>query len=189
MVGAIGPRKWKTYAELRCDKMYPSVVTYPAESLRPGETCTLFGLTATVSALFPMSWWLRSDVQSLRERGVLHVERIETTNGHIWSFLEIQSPNEPKCLSGQTSMVKVTLELGQCRLGNWCGDVLLDTWAGLNVAYPLMGLRGTRLTWIPEGGDVGGDKNELRVTCKSWQLEWSRRENPVLINLRNTCIN
>ena len=43
-------------------------------------------------------------------------------------------------------MVKVTLELGQCRLGNRCGNILLDAWAGLNVAYPLMGLRGTGLT-------------------------------------------
>ena len=68
-------------------------------------------------------------------------------------------------------MVKVTLELGQRRLDNRCGNVLLDAWAGLNVAYPLMGLRGTGLTWIPEGGDVGGDKNELRVTRESWQLE------------------
>ena len=49
-------------------------------------------------------------------------------------------------MSGQTSMVKVTLELGQRRLGNRCGNVLLDAWAGLNVAYPLMGLRGTGLT-------------------------------------------
>ena len=49
-------------------------------------------------------------------------------------------------LSGQTSMVKVTLELGQRRLGNRWGNVLLDAWAGLNVAYPLMGLRGTWLT-------------------------------------------
>ena len=55
-------------------------------------------------------------------------------------------PTVSSDLSGQTFMVKVTLELGQCRLGNQCGDVLLDTWAGLNVAYPLMGLRGTELT-------------------------------------------
>ena len=51
-----------------------------------------------------------------------------------------------EALSGQTSMVKVTLELGQRRLGNRWGNVLLDAWAGLNVAYPLMGLRGTWLT-------------------------------------------
>ena len=56
------------------------------------------------------------------------------------------SPTPTDTLSGQTSMVKVTLELGQRRLGNRWGNVLLDAWAGLNVAYPLMGLRGTRLT-------------------------------------------
>ena len=75
------------------------------------------------------------DISDLYELVFKFDERVDT------SFKETTTE-----LSGQTSMVKVTLELGQRRLGNRCGDVLLDTWAGLNVAYPLMGLRGTWLT-------------------------------------------
>ena len=51
-------------------------------------------------------------------------------HGHKIEVLKAPPSVQPRklSLSGLTSMVKVTLELGQRRLGNRWGNVLLDAW-------------------------------------------------------------
>ena len=78
--------------------------------------------------------------ESVKYVNALDCQMVTVVEGLDLSVVDLE------LMSGQTSMVKVTLELGQRRLGNRWGNVLLDAWAGLNIAYLLMGLRGTGLT-------------------------------------------
>ena len=68
-------------------------------------------------------------------------------------------------------MVKVTLELGQRRLGNRWGKRSSRRLGRSQCCLSIDGLERYWADLNTRGGDVGGDKNELRVTRESWQLE------------------